>query len=73
MIYTSSIFKQTNKLNFNKICFCHLELLEESGVEPVVEGVTFYVKYLGSSVVVRDEFYFFFIVFVYYTMYDMIV
>ena len=31
------------------------ELVEEPGVEPVVEGVTFYVKYLGSSVVCRPS------------------
>ena len=31
------------------------ELLEDTDVDPVVEGVTFFVKYLGSSVVVKPS------------------
>ena len=32
-----------------------LELLEESGQDPIIEGVTFYVCYLGSFFVVKPS------------------
>ena len=36
-------------------CLLILELLEESGQDPIVEGVTFYVRYLGSCLVVKPS------------------
>ena len=33
--------------------FLYLELTEDSGQDPIVEGVTFYVRYLGSCFVIN--------------------
>ena len=38
-----------------KCQFIFLELLEDSGQDPVVEGVTFYVRYLGSCYVINPS------------------
>ena len=35
--------------------FFSSELLEDSGQDPVVEGVTFYVRYLGSCFVINQS------------------
>jgi len=46
------VYKQfRKKLSFVK----HEKLLEESGQDPVVEGVTFYVRYLGSCYVINPS------------------
>merc|ERR1712106_128772 len=39
------------KLSFMK----HEKLLEDSGQDPIVEGVTFYVRYLGSCFVINQS------------------
>ena len=52
-----SFVKHESKFFFIQFTSCSLkiilELSEDSGQDPIVEGVTFYVRYLGSCFVIN--------------------